>query len=380
MFQIQNSIKHHYLENDNLRNEYYLIPRGEKTPVPWNIYKSEQLKGLFNAAYLARAFQVMEKDLRISGLTFYMTFEQLDELPTYGQNVVVVIAGDEWYRIPRYIHRVGAVFKCVGTNPILGCNPFTTPTILSLLTLIQFLRILVVRIPGVVHYQFHKLKDLFLGTNTVAPILDIPLGYVNSKDLPIKKIEERLYDAYFSGSVAHVEYPIWSFKRWLGTPKMLSRSQMVVNVEELKKQRPDLKLETDLTNGFHTRTAQQEKTYSEIMMDTKICLVPRGTSFETTRLFEAMRYGSIVITEALPSRWYLEGAPIIQVNNWRQLQGVLQTLLDNPELMEELHQETLHWWEMRCSEAVIGNYFAAQLNAVRRASLLQPTLQMLAVQ
>jgi hypothetical protein len=382
MLKVQDNTKQHDNVGSNklLGNEYYILRKYEKNPIPWNIYEKEQPEGISNAAYLARSFREMEKNLRISGFTFYIVFDRLDELPTYGQNVVVVVAADEWYRIPKYIHRVGAIFKCIGTNPILGCNPFSRPSLLSLLTLIQFLRLLLVRIPGVVNYQFHKLKDLLLGTNSVAPILDIPLGYVNSKDLSIKKIQERLYDTYFSGSVTHVEYPIWSFKRWLGTPKMLSRSQMVANIEELKQQRPDLKLEIDLTNNFHSRTIEQEKTYSEIMMDTKICLVPRGTSFETTRLFEAMRYGSVIITEALPSRWYLDGAPIIQVKNWRQLQAILQTLLDNPDLVEELHQETLHWWEMKCSEAVIGRYFATQLNVIRRASLLQPTLPMLAMQ
>nr|WP_238361212.1 glycosyltransferase family 47 protein [Iningainema tapete] len=99
------------------------------------------------------------------------------------------------------------------------------------------------------------------------------------------------------------------------------------------------------------------------MMDTKICLVPRGTSFETTRLFEAMKYGCIVVTEALPSRWYLDGAPVIQIKDWRDLEGILRKLLSNQQLMQTMHQESLNWWKKKCSEAIVGKYIVEKLNA-----------------
>lgn len=121
---------------------------------------------------------------------------------------------------------------------------------------------------------------------------------------------------------------------------------------------------------FHSRSTKQASDYSETMMNTKVCLVPRGTSFETCRLFEAMKNGCIVVTEALPSRWYLDGAPVIKINGWQDLEGILTNLLSNEKLMLEFHQESLNWWNNRCSEAVVGEYIAAQLNAQKRASLL----------
>jgi hypothetical protein len=353
-----------------LLNEYYIYLKSDEKPIFWNIYDKNPEVDMNLKVYIGKVLQGMEKNLKVSGLVVYVTWSVIDKLPSYGQNVVVIILGEEWYRIPKYAHKVGAIFKCVGTKPILGCNPLLKPSLLNFLTLIQYLRILLVRIPGIVNYQFHKLKNFLFGTGKVAPIYDIPLGYNNSIPLPIKNFQERPIDAYFSGSVVHVPYPIWSFKRWLGTPKMLSRKLMLLSVNHVQEKNPDLKMELSTTTGFHSRTCEQANSYPHSIMNTKVCLVPRGTSFETSRLFEAMKYGCIIVTESLPYRWYLDGAPVIKINDWQNLKGVLDNLFSNQELMQELHQETLNWWNYKCSESVVGTYIARELNALRRASIL----------
>ena len=341
-------------------NQYYIYTRQNEQPIPWNIYDYPPVEiGL--AAYVSKVLQIMEKHLQVNGLVFYITWDKIDELPSYGQNVIVIILGEEWYRLPQYAHKVGAIFKCIGTHPILGCNPLLKPSYLNILTLIQFIRILLFRIPGLLNYHFHKLKWLF-GRGKVAPIYEIPLGYNNSKDLPIKDIEERLYDAYFSGSVVHVPYSFWSLKRWLGTPKTLARQLMVASLSNFKKKHPNFHVELAITPGYHARTKEDANSYPETMMNTKICLVPRGTSFETTRLFEGMKYGCIVVTEALPSRWYLDGSPAIQIKDWRDLDAVLEKLLNNKQLMAKMHQDSLDWWNTKCSEVVVGDYIASILN------------------
>lgn len=363
----------------SLLNQYYIYIRGNQEPIPWNIYDANPPIDLGLATYVSKILQAMEKSLRINGLVFYVTWDEIDELPSYGENVVAVVLGDEWYRIPKYAHKVGAVFKCIGTHPILGCNPLLKPSHLNLLTLIQYLRILLVRMPGVINYQFHRFKSWLLNTEKIAPIYEIPLGYNNSEDLPIKDIQDRLYDTYFSGSVVHRSYPIWSLKYWLGTPKTLARQLMMLSVKKIKEKYPDWKVELSITDGYHGRSSEVASSYSETMMNTKICLVPRGTSFETTRFFEAMKYGCIVVTEALPSRWYLDGSPAIQINDWRELETLMEKLIDNQELMQEIHQESLNWWQNKCSETVVGDYMARELKALRRAALLRKTKMAIAL-
>jgi hypothetical protein len=363
----------------HLRNDYYIYMHWYESPIPWNIFEAPPFD-LGLATYIAKVLQEMEKCLNVEDLVFYITWDELDELPTHGDNVVVIILGDEWYRIPKYVNKVGAIFKCVGTNAILGCNPIYKTSHLNFLTLIQYLRILLVGIPGLLNYFWYQIKDIFTGQSNIAPIYDIPLGYANSQELPIKPIKERTFDAYFSGSIVHVNYPKWSIKGLIGTPKMLARQTMVSKLSAIQANNPQLNIELAITSDiFSSLNAQavsnpaeqpEIRSYPEAMMNTKICIVPRGTSFETTRLFEAMRYGCIVITEALPSRWYLDGAPIIQIRDWDELEKVLKNLHEKPQLIQELHQESLKWWESKCSEAIVGGYFANNLNAKHRASLL----------
>lgn len=344
-----------------LANQYYIYMKRGQKPIPWNIYDSDPPINFGSATYFSQVLQTIENSFQVSGLIFYITWDQIDELPSYGTNVVVLVIGDEWYRIPKYAHKVRAVFKCIGTRPILGCNPFRKPSLLNFLTLIQFLRVLLVCSPGLINYRFHKLKSWLSGKDTIGRIFEIPLGYNNSKDLPIKNIKDRLYETYFSGSVIHIPYPVWSLKHWLGTPKALARKLMISSLKKFQQKNPDLKVELSITGGFRNRTSEDERSYCEIMMDTKICLVPRGTSFETTRLFEAMKYGCILVTEALPSRWYLDGAPVIQIQDWQDVEKILENLLDNQQLMEELHQKSLNWWKHKCSEAIVGNYMIEKL-------------------
>jgi hypothetical protein len=345
-----------------MANQYYIYMKKGQKPISWNIYDSKPPIAFGLADYFSKVFQAIEESGTLSDLVFYITWDVMDEIPTYGDNVVVFIVGDEWYRIPKYFHKVKAVFKCIGTRPILGCNPLLQPSLLNWLTFIQFIRILLVCLPGLLHYQFHKFKNWLLGKGKITPIYDIPLGYINSQNLTIKPLEERLYDTYFSGSIVHVNYPIWSFKRWLGTPKSLARQLMISYLKKIQHKNPNLKVELAITAGFHDKTPEDQRSYSEIMMDTKICLVPRGTSFETTRLFEGMKYGCVLVTEALPDRWYLDGAPVIKVKHWREAETVLSELLSHPELMQEMHLKSLQWWQNKCSETVVATYVIEQIN------------------
>ncbi len=349
-------------EIKSFSNYYYIyIKRGQK-PIPWNIYDPNPPTELGLSDYFSKVFQAMEKSLNLSGLIFYITWDEIDELPSYGQNVVAVVLGDEWCRIPKYFHKVKAVFKCLGTSPILGCNPFLKPSLINLLTLIQFIRILVFRLPWVVNYQFYKFKSLLSGTAKIPPIYDIPQGYGNSKDLPIKDIEARPYEVFFAGSLVQIPLPVWSLKYWLGTPKTLSRKLMISSLNSFKEKYPDYKIELSITPGFHYSMNEDGNSYSERMMNTKICIVPRGTSFETIRLFEGMRYGCILVTEVLPPRWFLDGAPAIQIRDWCELEEILKKLITNKQLMQEKHQESLNWWKNKCSEATVGAYIAEKLN------------------
>jgi hypothetical protein len=103
------------------------------------------------------------------------------------------------------------------------------------------------------------------------------------------------------------------------------------------------------------------ESYSELLAQTRICLVPRGNSPETFRFFEALRAGCIVICEAMPDHWFYRGAPVMRVRRWSELEAVIVPLLANPEEMERLHVASLEWWRSRCSEDAVGRYLAERI-------------------
>ncbi|NNF58139.1 MAG: glycosyltransferase family 1 protein, partial [Rhodothermaceae bacterium] len=313
--------------------------------------------------------QAMDQHLEQGGRTVYMTWD-LHEVPSTGFDVVVVLLGDEWGRIPAYCHDVLAVFKTFGVQFSLSGNPLRKPSYLNTVSLVRYLRTQVYRTPSLVRYGARETMQQ-VRSRGAAPcrIHAIPLGYANQRDLPIKPLNERAYDLYFSGSIDNKHYPVWSPQRWLLTPKSVSRRQLVAHMEQLQQDQPDLVVELDITSRFSLRLdgspeRAARRSYSEELMDTKICVVPRGTTAETCRFYEGLRYGCVMITEALPSRWFYDGAPVIQVGDWSELPSLVGQLMSDEALMEKMHQASLAWWHEKCSEEAAGVFMANTLNAL----------------
>ena len=304
----------------------------------------------------------MERHLKRGGLTFYLTWS-VHQLPTYGKDVVAIVLGDEWARRPRYTSKVGAVFKCYGTQSKLGCHPLSNPTYLNVLTTLQFLLTSTVRIPGALRGIWDRMRS----PGHDSEVFAIPLGYANQTALPIKPVRNRRYDASFAGSIQHKPRSIWSPKRWLQTPKSLSRQSMSIALARVQDLRPEWLISLSQTAGYHAIRSADPSSYSELMMDTKVALVPRGTSLETFRYFESMRAGCVVIAEALPDRWFYDGSPAIQIEDWSTLDEILGEIFSNPDRLQYLHEASLDWWQRVCSEEAVGRFMSDRLNARLRS-------------
>ena len=332
------------------------LPRKSQT-LAWNPYASH-LDGslLARTAYLSGVFQEMEQQLVRRDLTFYIT-PSLRTLPSYGTDVVAVIQNDETARIPLYFHRVLATFKCYGT-----CQCWPTSFSLtreSLLAHAKFLRDATYRLPGQLHAAWRRRVQ-----DDLPPIHTIPLGYANQVDVPSKPFAQRENDLFFAGSVRHRNYPAWSLRRWLKTPKDLARRRMLAAVEESRHSLRDLRAVVQLQPNYRRSINAPAASYSQEMMNSKICLVPRGTSSETHRFYEAMRCGCVTIAEPLPAHWFYANAPAVWITDWSDLPRMLESLLQDAEKMRALHIAALAWWQEFASEAAVGRYLASQLNAL----------------
>jgi hypothetical protein len=348
-------------------NRYFVCPIFKEEPEAWIPSTRNEVLEHKPLEYFGGIFEVLERLLGPQGLTFYLTW-RVDVLPRYGPDVVAVVMGDEWGRYPLYTNRVRAVFKMMGNDFPLEAHPLRTPLQLTAVTALKYARTQFCRLP----YLAQAWRDRSQGPGwtggTPVPSYDIPIGYVSQDALPIKPLEERSYDLFFSGSLANADYPWYTPQSLVRTPKDVSRERLVRAMRQLQADRPDLNILVDVRDSYvptHQQKTQEvpEWSYSDRMMNTRICPVPRGTRLETGRLYEALRYGCIPVTEPLPDRWFLNGLPRIEVDDWADMPALVRDLLAQPEHMQALHEAALDWWATKCSEEAIGTFMAEMLAA-----------------
>ena len=354
-----------------MSNRYFVCLPGQRRVVPLDpfTYRPDEYPKFIEIDYLAGAFRTLEQS-GLENLTFYITWD-VHELPSYGDDVVVVLMGDEWCRFPNYLGKVRAVFRSHANWPMYTGNLAAGVTYSNLISGVQFLRLHLIGLSGRLNY----LINYFRGRTQPTETHIIPLGYANQLALPVTAIENRHTDVSFMGSVNNELPSKRSLKYWLRSPKTVAREKMLKNAHTLQKTRPDLNIYVQGTEQFTGnllaggQTLEDEKNrYSSKLMDTKICLVPRGSSLETFRLFEAVRYGCVAICEQLPKRWYYDGLPAVQIDRWNDLERVVDGLLSDPERLEQLHQDAVNYWQTHCSEAVLGRFIAAQLATTEAAT------------
>lgn len=300
--------------------------------------------------YWVRVFQLFEEMSALSGLTFYVVWDDklVRDLPSYGSDVVAVVLQDECCTIPRYLSRVRFVFKAYGFRPQF-VGSLRGNTLASLLKLGKDCAVWALHLAAFVRENGISIPR--------QGRLVIPLGYARQSDIPTKPFATRRYLMSFLGSVEQYAVHPLSPRALLGTPKIIARSRMAQALRQLASATPD-DVFFATTGSFSESIASDGASYSGIMADTKICLAPRGSSTETYRFFEALRHGCVVICDRLPPHWFYDGCPAIQIDDWRDLEASVRPLIADPEHLFALHRESLAWWEAKCSEHAVAAVFA----------------------
>jgi hypothetical protein len=339
---------------------YFLTLSEDGAPRPWDPHAGPRPERA-DTRYFGAVLAEMETTLEDLEIDLYLTWDT-ERLPAYGDRVVAVVLGDEVGRIPAYVGRVRAVFKCYGIRPVLGAGPLRDPSLTGLVSLgqcaVRWLRWL----PGGAAHARLELSRRLRGWPASPAIATIPLGTYNQLDVPVVPMAERPTDLFFAGSVEHRP----SLRHRL-SPKTRHRRDMLAAVERFRGRRPGLLVDLRLTPGFEASKAGSAATYSQGLMNAKVCLAPRGTSLETFRVFEGLRYGCVVVADRLPRHWFYKGAPMLQLDRWDGLEAAVAPLLDDRRALDRWHVRTMRWWRERCSEAAVGRFMAARLNELSRA-------------
>ncbi len=339
------------------RSRYVVCSPWDEKPFDLDIVTWQDKPDGYFFNYWVRIFKEFEKRSSLSGLTFYLISNHIlvDELPSYGDDVVAVIRTDEECWIPPYLNKVRYVFKTYGFEPWCGAS-LSEQSPASVLKCIR----------DWVFWSWRYLSYLRqsgFSPRQSAGRMVLPLGYARQTDLPGKPFKSRNYLVGFLGSIENREYPKFSPKRLVTTPKVIARSRMANSLQKLAAWAPESVFYGTTASFTESTMTSAGDRYTEIMADTKIALAPRGSSVETYRFFEAMRQGCVVICDRLPPHWFYVGCPAIQIEDWGDLGAEVKALSDDPERLKDLHRRSLAWWDEKLSECAVAEVIASCLEA-----------------
>jgi hypothetical protein len=343
-----------HLLSEEERPRYFVVDsRGDKSvrewfPPEWNASWPADCR------YYGKVFRHMERFLTVPKLHFYITWDT-NWLPEYGPDVVAILLGDEWAQRPRYARYVNTVVRTFESRPVLGIRRWFPFDALRRNLVVKHARNLIV------HYRasWREVNARF----SVPPvlrrghILQTPLGTSMLDDLPIKPVSNRPYHCFFAGQF--VEHPAHGLASLKESPKQIARREMVKAMIALRERDPRLRLDlTILATSNYRQDTSDSRSYSERMMDSKICLAPRGTVVDTWRFFEGLKSGCLVICEPLPDEYYYRDAPVIQIDSWRQLEQVIAPFIDDEAELEKWSARSLDYWQNVCGEEAVGHRIA----------------------
>lgn len=300
-----------------------------------------------------------EKDLQCEPLHFYFTKDAAN-LPEYGNHVVAILWQEERCKIPVYSRHIRGVLRYGPATPFLGFHPRLGINKYEAVLTFQYLR------DTALHF---RTKRQMLAPHPNWPpvvhgiprILFIPLGYHSQEELPQVPMADRNLDAFFAGEV-HTPVSKSSYRHWLTTSKTQARKQLWNTLLKLK-QDPEWRIDMgDIAGGEGTPRRQGFGSYSEKMINSRICPAPRGTIAESYRLYEGLRAGCLVISNRLPEASFLRGAPIIQIDNWNKLPALLKKYARDLDALEHYRKASLDFWKNHLSEPIIAQQVAFFLN------------------
>lgn len=228
----------------------------------------------------------------------------LETLPASDQPKVVILTGDEGERlspVPFASLNVRAVFRIFNRED--SCNLVN-----------------VFPIPPGYNWRMH---------NEDVSVMD--------RFYPETPLSQRKTDLFFAGQVIE------------------SRRVMV---EGLKKLGTSYSTVVGTNPSF--RTGLKIDNYLRQLGDTKIALVPDGTSEDTFRYVEAMASGCIVIMPRKSGLWYYEGAPVVWVDSWNELTpGLIRKILS--EDLDAWGRRAREYYQTHLSGKAVAEYMVARL-------------------
>jgi hypothetical protein len=174
----------------------------------------------------------------------------------------------------------------------------------------------------------------------------------DTKNKTIIPIKERLFNTTFVGCLNRNRVQIISEllnvnSKWIALGMLFNKKLTLKVINQILK----YKYNNDyyqFNDGFNNGMNGED--YNFILKNTKIALVPKGwVNTETFRLYEAMKWGCVVISEELPTRTYYKDIPIIQVKNWKEGLRIANKLITDIPKLERMSKANKEYYKRNLS-------------------------------
>lgn len=328
-------------------------------PRPWNpANPSPELPR--DCLYFGKALVEMERHLGPEDLHCYLTWSN-EELPEYGAHVIAVLVGEEWGMIPRYARHVRLVARVMGQKPFLGIRKWLPFSRLKFLLAIKHARNWLRHVRSQIRVAFPP-SEWPTAVHRKPNICTLPWGSASLVDVPMKPMKKRTQNYFFSGGIT--KGTDFGFRKWLSSPKIQARQDLVAAVTAMEAKHPELSSSQSVRVHVEQATGalDDNRDYAERLMNARICLAPRGSVADTWRYFEGLKSGCVVVTNPLPDEWYYRDTPAIQIQDWDELESVLLPLLADERRLQSLHEAALTHWQDVCGEQALGRFLARAIS------------------
>lgn len=207
----------------------------------------------------------------------------------------------------------------------------------------------------------------YLDQQTDPVILPMPLGIDDefSEEMQ-RELGEREFNIFFSGNMNAHRVDLYRSVAGKSKPVNLRYWKRFLAHRYRKKMPQEFSLGSFrafilFTDGFFKGLSQPE--YLKMLCNSVCVICPKGfVSADTMRHYEAMKFGCVALSTAVPNNDFYRNSPHIVLKGWEEIPRVVTRLRSEPHELERLHQAARTWWRETGSEAAFARYVAAKIS------------------
>lgn len=161
-----------------------------------------------------------------------------------------------------------------------------------------------------------------------------------------KPILSRDIDVFFCGQVLREHH--------------FDRVEMLYHINLFQKNNKKYGCFISQTESFGSGLSPQK--YSDLLSNSKICLVPNGNNPETFRFAESAKCGCLTLTKPKMNYWYYHNSPHLSISSWKDIHFIIPEFLEQKEKLEIISYKQMEYYKNNLSIEAITLFCANEIN------------------